>query len=84
MSFAQYLREQAKKNEKPECKFKTFSPYQGSDRQHGNYTISATTILNKWLEENPRVEIIDWKSCAVGAARNFILQFSIRSLKKIK
>ena len=73
MSFAKYLEEQAKKNEKPEYKFKTFSPYQGFNRQHGNYTISATAALNKWLEENPRVEIISWQTTPVGATNELYI-----------
>ena len=68
MSFAKYLEEQAKKQEKPKYLFKTFNPYTDSDYYHGSYIVSATSALNKWLAENPRVEIIDWKPCAIGAA----------------
>ncbi len=47
-------------------KFKTFHPYLESDYYHGNYTVSATEALNKWLKENPNVEIINWQTTAVG------------------
>ena len=66
MSFATYLKEQAKKNEKPKYQFRTFHPYSGHDRVHGNYCVSDTQALNDWLAENPRVEIIDWQTCNVG------------------
>ena len=47
-------------------KFKTFNPYEESDYYRGKCYVSATTALNNWLEKNPDVEVIDWRTCAVG------------------
>jgi hypothetical protein len=47
-------------------KFKTFNPYTEHDYYHGKYTVSATSALNKWLEENPKVEVISWQTTPVG------------------
>ena len=47
-------------------KFKTFNPYQEHDYYQGKYTVSATSALNKWLEENPKVEVISWQTTPVG------------------
>jgi hypothetical protein len=82
MSFASYLKEQAKQNEKPDYRFKTFNPYQESDYYHGNYTISATTALNKWLEENPRVEIISWQTTPVGTTNELYITIQYREREK--
>ena len=51
-------------------KFRTFSP-RVEYEQVGNYSrsivhVSATVQVNKWLEENPDVEIISWNTTAVG------------------
>ena len=47
-------------------KFKTFNPYEESDYYRGKCYISATTVLNNWLEKNPNVEIISWQTTPVG------------------
>ena len=47
-------------------KFKTFWPYEESDYYRGKCLVSATTSLNDWLEKNPNVEIIDWRTTPVG------------------
>ena len=47
-------------------KFKTFWPYEEYDYHRGNCRVSATTALNDWLEKNPNVEIIDWRTTPVG------------------
>ena len=78
MSYINYLKEQAKKNEKPEYQFKTFNPYQESDYYHGNYTISATAALNNWLAENPMVEIISWQTTPVGKENELYITIQYR------
>jgi hypothetical protein len=47
-------------------RFITFCPRTEYDRVHGNYNITATQAINNWLAENPEVEIIDWRTTAVG------------------
>jgi hypothetical protein len=59
-------------------KFRTFNPYTEYDQQHGNYTISATTALNSWLAENPKVEVIDWQTTPVGTANELYITIQYR------
>ena len=47
-------------------KFRTFWPYKESRPTLGIVYISATQALNEWVEENPNIEIIDWKTTPVG------------------
>ena len=47
-------------------KFKTFQPFYKHDRFRGNIKTSADYELNKWLEENPNIEIISWQTCPIG------------------
>ena len=47
-------------------KFRTFWPRNEYRSAHGNVFVSATQALNEWVEENPNMEIIDWKPCPVG------------------
>lgn len=54
-------------------KFKTFNPYQEQDYYHGKYVVSATAALNKWLEENPNVEIISWQTTPVGTTNEIYI-----------
>lgn len=44
-------------------KFKTFYP---ARVRNSIEIITATTALNMWLEENPKVEVIDWRTTPVG------------------
>ena len=51
-------------------KFRTFSP-RVEYESVGNYSrsivhVSATVQVNKWLEDNPDIEIISWNTTAVG------------------
>jgi hypothetical protein len=48
-------------------KFKTFNPYKEYDH-HGYRTVAwtAASALNKWLEENPNVEVLSWQTTSVG------------------
>jgi hypothetical protein len=49
-------------------KFITFKPSPPYDEK-GYYTNSSkdtTCLLNEWLEEHPRAEIINWQACPVG------------------
>jgi hypothetical protein len=62
-------------------KFKTFNPYKESDYYHGNYIVSATSALNKWLEENPYTEIISWQATPVGTANELYIAIQYRELE---
>lgn len=59
-------------------KFKTFSPYKAFDRIYGNIQVTATTALNRWLEENPKVEIISWQATAVGTTGELYITVQYR------
>jgi hypothetical protein len=54
-------------------KFKTFNPYEEHDYYRGNCYISATTSLNKWLEENHNVEVISWQTTPVGTTNELYI-----------
>ena len=54
-------------------KFKTFNPSTEHDYYHGKYIVSATAALNKWLEENPNVEIISWQTTPVGTTNEIYI-----------
>ena len=82
MSFASYLREQAKANEKPKYQFRTFYPYKESRPTLGIVYISATQALNEWLEENPNIEIIDWKPCHVGDHSELYITIQYKELEE--
>ena len=56
-------------------KFRTFWPYKESHPTLGIVYISATQALNDWLEENPNMEIIDWKPCPVGDELYITIQY---------
>lgn len=73
MQLTKFLDEQTMKPEKPKYLFKTFSPYNQSDYYRGSYLVSAASALNRWLTENPGVEIIDWKVCAVGTSQELYI-----------
>lgn len=45
-------------------KFKTFKPW--VERTWQTHLHNATDDLNDWLKENPIVEIINWRTTAVG------------------
>lgn len=62
-------------------KFKTFNPYTEHDYYHGNYIVSATAALNKWLEENPNVEIISWQAIPVGTINEIYITIQYRELE---
>ena len=47
-------------------KFRTFWPHNEYRSARGSVFISATQALNEWVEENPNIEIIDWKTTPVG------------------
>jgi hypothetical protein len=50
-------------------RFKTFWPA---------CSVTATTQLNEWLEENPNVEIISWQTCPVGEYNNLYITIQYR------
>jgi hypothetical protein len=63
-------------------KFKTFNPYTEHDCYHViKYTVSATSALNKWLKENPNVEIISWQTTPVGTANELYITIQYRELE---
>ena len=41
-------------------KFITFRPVYGGI--YGAVVKDATTVLNEWLQENPKIEIINWQT----------------------
>jgi hypothetical protein len=59
-------------------KFKTFNPCTDYDRIHGRYNITAATALNKWLEENPNVEVLSWQTTPVGTANELYITIQYR------
>ena len=59
-------------------RFKTFNPYTEYDRAHGNSTVSATTALNCWLEENPKVEVISWQTTPIGTTNELYITIQYR------
>jgi hypothetical protein len=61
-------------------KFKTFNLYTEQDYYHGKYAVSATSALNKWLEENPKVEVISWQTCAVGTANELYITIQYKEV----
>ena len=61
-------------------KFKTFNPFTERDCYNGKYIVSATTALNKWLEENPNVEIISWQTTPVGTINEIYITIQYREL----
>jgi hypothetical protein len=63
-------------------KFKTFNPYQEHDYYHGKYIVSATAALNKWLEENPDIEIISWQACPVGDHNELYITIQYKEQEK--
>ena len=52
-------------------KFKTFTPYRAHSDPIRSYT--ATESLNKWLEENPNVEIINWQASPAGTTNELYI-----------
>jgi hypothetical protein len=59
-------------------KFRTFNPYEERDYCRGNYIVSATTALNRWLEENPKVEVISWQTTPVGTTNELYITVQYR------
>ena len=59
-------------------KFKTFNPYTEHDYYHGKYIVSATLALNKWLEENPNVEVLSWQTTSVGKENELYITIQYR------
>jgi hypothetical protein len=61
-------------------KFKTFQPgittFCG-----GKVSVSAAENLNKWLEENPKVEIISWQATPVGTTNELYITIQYRELE---
>jgi hypothetical protein len=60
-------------------KFKTFNPYKDYDH-HGCGTVvwSAASALNKWLEENPKVEVLSWQATPVGTTNELYITIQYR------
>lgn len=53
-------------------KFITFRP-EREPNSNSIVVISATNSLNKWLKENPNVEIVDWRTTPVGTANELYI-----------
>ena len=58
-------------------KFKTFQPYVNYMGTH-NDRYSAADALNKWLVENPNVEVISWQTTAVGTITEIYITIQYR------
>ncbi len=58
-------------------KFKTFHP-ERETCAHGTFVISAAGMLNKWLAENPNVEIISWQATPVGTTGELYITIQYR------
>lgn len=63
-------------------KFKTFTPYEEHDYYRGKCRISATSAVNRWLEENPNVEIISWQTIPVGTTNELYITIQYRELEE--
>jgi hypothetical protein len=61
-------------------KFKTFSPYKAYRGTHNDW-YAAADMLNKWLEENPNVEIISWQTTPVGTTNAIYITIQYRELE---
>ena len=61
-------------------KFKTFDPYteQVFNRY---YRYSSDELLNKWLEENPEVELVSWQTTPTGNAKEVSITIQYRVLE---
>lgn len=61
-------------------KFKTFQPYKEYDYHgaRGNVVWSATSALNKWLEENPNVEVLSWQATPIGTTNELYITIQYR------
>ena len=57
-------------------KFKTFNPYRTHCDPIRSYT--AAEALNKWLEENPNVEVLSWQACPVGTTNELYITIQYR------
>lgn len=60
-------------------KFKTLIPYRTHCDPIRSYT--ATEALNKWLEENPNVEIMSWQATSVGDHHELYITIQYRELE---
>lgn len=62
-------------------KFKTFYPEAERGCCTGTYTLTAATVLNRWLAENPNVEIINWQTTPVGTTNELYITIQYRELE---
>ena len=63
-------------------KFKTFYPETEYCSCTGTYTIVAANVLNRWLAENPNVEIISWQATPVGTTNEIDITIQYRELEE--
>jgi len=60
-------------------KFKTFQPGTAvTNKVYGPQKCPADYFLNRWLEENPNVEVISWQATAVGTTNELYLTIQYR------
>jgi hypothetical protein len=62
-------------------KFKTFHPYEEHDYYLGKRLISSASAINRWLEENPNVEIIGWQTTPVGTTNELYITIQYREFE---
>ena len=63
-------------------KFKTFYPVQEYGSCAGTYTIVAANVLNRWLAENPNVEIISWQATPVGTTNELYITIQYKEFEE--
>ena len=57
-------------------RFRTFKPWQ-EERAHRHIIVhNPTDDLNDWLEQNPNIEIVDWKVIQAGNAYEYFITVS--------
>lgn len=63
-------------------KFKTFHPATATtNKAYGPQKCSADYFINKWLEENPNVEIISWQTTSVGTSNELYITIQYREVE---
>jgi hypothetical protein len=63
-------------------KFKIFKPGTAvSNKFYGPQKHSADYFINRWLEENPNVEIISWQTTPVGTTNELYITIQYREVE---
>jgi hypothetical protein len=54
-------------------KFIRFTDCWEYNKQYSKCYYSAAQVLNKWLDENPKVQVVDWKPCSLGESNQLCI-----------